>query len=758
MLAIIDCPFERNTFGGTYRTEYFTGHSGPASCQSVPSVLKRYQTRRVWEISQPILAKFFRRQDGTKAPSFMVNRRFTTARLFHDGFKQASSAIMGPEAGPELPAQQSLEWEDLKSLKVQRDYAAAQKSFDKREYHDVLAILNRLLDIDKDPRHYALLGATLVKLRMKEEAAQAFQVAGSTESRHQLKYLREAMRIHFSNGDDISTLRIGARILNEALADPDMAALMTGALMRQDMEGIGAFRKTLGESAVEAHRHLAVRSIKLAERSEEEHKLIEDVFERFPDDKFVRNFYLSIARDTNNYEIVDKYQPIVDAEIARGDLEAIRSEVSLYNMRWCGDEKVNAIAGADTGQKKPAGVTAKRHAMPHKWGDKLRIGYLSADLWTDHAVMKALRGVLEAHDRTRFDITLFCNTDPENLRTRNSANREEWGKIVSVRGKTDEEAVDAIKAANIDILVDLQGHTADNRVFLLNHMTAPIHVTWLGYPGTVVNVDIDYLICDRTVVPESSIPNYYEKLCWMPETFFPNSVAHRPLPGSVERQVCGMPDGAFIFSCFHSQWKYTRTTVDLWARILKEAPDAYLYLICRERFGARANLRKAFADAGISSDRILFGDRLVDYTSYLTRISLTDLGLDTYPYNGHTTTSEKLWSGLPMLTYKGTNFASRVSESLLNALGLPEMVADDPDDYVRRAVHFYNNREELAQIRKRLHANRFTHPLFDADRFCRHLEKAYEMMADRAKAGQKPDHFEVPALPARSEPFISRAA
>lgn len=646
----------------------------------------------------------------------------------------------------------------MNSIKLKRQYLNAQKHFDKAQYHDVLAILNRLLDVQKDPRHYALLGATLVKLKMKAEAAQAFQLAGEQNSPHRIKYLREAMRLHLSNGDDISLLRLGKRILNEALADPDMALMMSAALMRQNLEGTEAFRKTLGESTERPHRQLAVRSIKLQDRSDEENQFILDVFAKDRDDKIVRNFYLSVIRDSLNYDVLAEYDPILKQEIAAGDFEAILDEVSLYNIRWCDDEKANSMAGAGRGERKPWHGSAKRLSMPHKWGDKLRIGYLSADLWTEHAVMKAFRGVLEAHDRDRFEITIFCNADPEHLRDHNKANRDEWGKIVRIRDMTDDEAADAVKAENIDILVDLHGHTAENRVWVMNRFTAPVHATWLGYPGTVCNVDIDYLICDHTVVPETSIPNYYEKLCWMPETFFPNDAIHRPLPRSIERAICKMPKDAFIYSCFHSHWKFTPATVQLWIRILTEAPESYLFLICRERFGARKNLLKAFTDAGISADRILFGDRVHDYAAYLDRVSVTDLGLDTYPYNGHTTTSEKLWAGLPMLTHKGVNFASRVSESLLNALGLPEMIADDADDYVRRAVHYYNNREELAQIRKRLETNRFTHPLFDAERFCRHLETAYTMMADRAKAKLPPDHFDVPVLPPRDGPFISREA
>lgn len=654
-----------------------------------------------------------------------------------------------------MAAELQLECEDLKSLKTQREYSAAQKSFDRAEYYDVLGILNRLLDVDQDPRNYALLGATLVKLSMKAEAAQAFTLAGLQESRHRQKYLREAMRLHFANNDDISVLRIGGRILDEALADPEMAVLMTGALMRQDLEGVQAFQDTLANSNNPAHRRFAVRSVRPATRTEHENQLVIDTFKKDPSDKVLRNCFLTIARDTNDYEAIAEYEPVARREIANGDYEAVRDEISLYNIRWCSDEKINAIAGAARGTK-PPGVTAKRHSMPHVWREKIRVGYMSSDLWTEHAVMKAFRGVLEAHDRSKFDITLFCNASENNLKFSNDAVRENWGRIISIRGMTDDETAAAIRSENIDILVDLQGHTAESRVGVMNNMTAPIHVTWLGYPGTVVNVDIDYIVADRTVIPERSFPHYYEKVVWMPETFFPNDAAHRPLPRRINRSMCGMPEEAFIFSCFHTHWKVSPSTLNLWVNILNETPGSYLFLICKERFGSRKNLLKGFTDAGIAAERILFGDRTIDYAAYLDRIPLTDLGLDTYPYNGHTTTSEKLWCGLPMLAYKGENFASRVSESLLNAVGIPEMVCDTPDDYVRRAVHYFRHREELAEIRARLEKNRFLKPLFDADRFCRHLETAYEMMITRAKRKQKPDHFEVPALPPRQTPFSFR--
>jgi hypothetical protein len=642
-----------------------------------------------------------------------------------------------------------------RQLKTLKNYATAVKHFDKGKYHDTLAILNRLLDVSKVPKNYALLGATLLKLEMKAEAAQAFELASRAPSPNRLKYIKEAMRLHMALNNDIEALRIGGAVLQDAQTDTDLAYMIGGALHRQKMEGLDVFRTLLARSSNIHHRHLAIRTINLVKRSSTHQSLPGEALELYPEDRVLRNFHLTLARDINDYDEVEKYQPAIEDEIARGDFSAIRQETPLFHMRWCGREDLNYIAGLDWGQPRPVQVTAQRRQMPHSWGKKIRIGYLSADFWSDHAVMKAVRGVFEAHDREKFDITLFCSTTDEHLES-NTADRNTWGKVVEIRDLDDAAAARVIKNAEIDILVDLQGYTTGNRLTVMNHLTAPVHVTWLGYPGTVVNADIDYMICDKRVVPEASAPHYHEKLCWMPETFFPNDAVHRPLPRLYPRKDVGLPEDAFVFSCFHTHWKYSRETVDLWIRILKETPESYLFIVCRPEFGAPANLLKRFTDAGLAKERVLFANRVGDFEKYLSRIALTDLGLDTYPYNGHTTTSEKLWCGLPMLTHKGTNFASRVSESLLNAVGLPELVADDMDDYVRRAVDLYNNRDKLQGLRDRLAENRFSAPLFDAERFCRHLETAYEMMADRAKAGLAPANIEVPALPARQGLFSRR--
>lgn len=635
------------------------------------------------------------------------------------------------------------------------NFAVAARHFERGQYKDALTVLNRLLDVSQEPKNYALLGATLSKLDLSAEAAQAFELASKKPSPNRLNYVKEAIRLNMKLGNDLEALRIGRQVLVEAQTDLDLAYLIGGALHRQNMDGLDIFRPMLARSANEKHRHLAIRTISVTKRTITQHEVASEAHRLYPDDKVIRNFYLTLARDINNYEAVEKLDKVIEQEFAANDFSAARLEIPLFHLRWCGREDVNFVAGLDWGTAKPAGTTERRLAMPHRWGSKLRIGYVSSDLWSDHAVAKAVRGVLEAHDREKFEISLFCNTSQEYL-DRNTADRRLWGNVIPIRDLSDSSAAQLVRQQEIDILIDLNGHTVGNRLAMMNHATAPIHASWLGYPGTIVNADIDYLICDRTVVPETSAHLYYEKLCWLPETFFPNDAVHRPLPQSYPRKDVGLPEGAFVFSCLHSHWKFTATTVDLWIRILQQTPESYLFIVCRPEFDAPAHVMKRFTDAGISRHRILFGGRLNDFEKYISRIAMTDLGLDTYPYNGHTTTSEKLWCGLPMLTHKGTNFASRVSESLLNAVGLPELVAEDMDDYVRRAVDLYNDRDKLKSLRERLARNRFIKPLFDAERFTRHLETAYTMMADRAKAGLRPDHLDVAALPARQAPFSNR--
>nr|WP_234903283.1 hypothetical protein [Agrobacterium vitis] len=383
---------------------------------------------------------------------------------------------------------------------------------------------------------------------------------------------------------------------------------------------------------------------------------------------------------------------------------------------------------------------------------RLRIAYFSSDLRL-HPMMTLIYDALLQHDRSRFDIILLCHspvgceayqsTWPEQLR----------GEVVRVRDLSSAAIIEWIRQNEVDILVDLNGHTARARLDVVDLCDAPIKVTYMGFPGAVIGVDLDYAITDPIITPDSSKPYYQEKLCRLPETYMANSVSSRTWQQRASRESVGLPSGRFVFGSFNGSQKIDRQAIRIWAQILKRVPEAVLSISCA-RAAVADNLRVAFAQQGIDAGRLIFFDNCPS-AEFLARMSATDLVLDTFIYNGHTTTSDALWAGVPVLTKKGKAFAGRVSESLLKAVGLPELVAQDADDFIARAVDLAEHPDRLEDLRMRLRTQILTAPLFDAERFTRHLERGYEMMAERARAGLQPDHIDVPALPARNEPFFT---
>ena len=248
--------------------------------------------------------------------------------------------------------------------------------------------------------------------------------------------------------------------------------------------------------------------------------------------------------------------------------------------------------------------------------------------------------------------------------------------------------------------------------------------------------------------------NYHEKFCLLPESYQPNDPVHRALPDVTDRGVLGLPSDRFVFAAFNAGRKISLAALDCWAQILRHCDHSVLWIMIDGDL-ARSNMLAAFGKRGVSADKIIFASA-TGYEAHIARLQAADLGLDTFPYNGHTTTSDKLWAGLPVISVKGSNFASRVSESLLRALGLPQLVAGTPEAFVEMAVQLAYDPGEIARLKQEISRNRFVSPLFDAERFCRHLERGLSIMVDRARAKLPPEHFEVPALPVRAHPFSNR--
>jgi predicted O-linked N-acetylglucosamine transferase (SPINDLY family) len=388
-------------------------------------------------------------------------------------------------------------------------------------------------------------------------------------------------------------------------------------------------------------------------------------------------------------------------------------------------------------------MQAARHARPHQWGQRLRIGYLSDDYYENHPMMRLFQGVMVSHDTQKYDITHFCFTSAEKIAS--DTMRRHYPNLVRIGHMNDEEAAAFIRAREIDILVDLKGHTNGCRPNLINIGLAPIQVAHHGFPGSANGIDCDYVISDRFITPDSSIPFYHEKLCRLPESYQPNDNIFRALPEPPSRKSLGLPDDRIVLGFFNGTRKLTPETFRLTMEILKRTEDSVLWILFFNDF-ARDNFLAAVKKQGIDPARIIMAPK-ARYADHIARLRTVDVALDTFPYNGHTTTSDALWAGVPVPTFKGSHFASRVSESLLNALGVPELVAEDADGYVALASALALDKELRLGLRARIEANRRTAPLFDTVRFARHMERAFELMADRARRGLPPDHLDVPALP-----------
>jgi predicted O-linked N-acetylglucosamine transferase (SPINDLY family) len=373
-------------------------------------------------------------------------------------------------------------------------------------------------------------------------------------------------------------------------------------------------------------------------------------------------------------------------------------------------------------------------------GDRIRIGYFSAD-YSGHATMHLMAGLLELHDRERFEVTGFSfgPVVQDAVRARVESAFE---RFVEVGNRSDREVAALSRELSIDIAVDLKGYTSEARPGIFAHRAAPVQVGYLGYPGTLGAGYVDYLIADRMVVPEGSEGYYQEKLVYLPDSYQVNDAKRRIAETRYERQELGLPREGFVYCCFNNNYKIMPAMFGVWMRILGRVPGSVLWLL-EDNAQAAKNLRTAAEQQGVSSERLVFAPR-VAAGEHLARHRCADLFLDTLPCNAHTTASDALWAGLPVLTCLGQGFAARVAGSLVRAVGLPELIAASLEDYEELAVQLAQDPRRLEGLRARLEANRGSAPLFDTARYARHLESAYTLIHARHRAGLPPASIEVP--------------
>lgn len=373
---------------------------------------------------------------------------------------------------------------------------------------------------------------------------------------------------------------------------------------------------------------------------------------------------------------------------------------------------------------------------------RIRVGYVSGEL-RQQATAILMTGLFESHDKSRFEMFAFDNgwDDGSDIRVR--INRA-FDEIVDITRRGDLETAAMIRDRKIDILVNLNGFFGRERQAVFSHKPAPIQINYLGFPGTLGVSYMDYILADRHVIPPEHEAFYAEKIVYLPDSYQANDAARRIAQRKFTRGDAGLPETAFVFCCFNNNYKITPTVFDVWMGLLKKVPGSVLWLL-EDNPSASAHLRREAAQRDVEPQRLVFAARMKP-DEHLARQTLADLFLDTLPSNAHTTASDALWAGLPILTCTGTAFPGRVAGSLLKAVGLPELIAPTLERYEALALELATTPAMLAGLRAKLAANRTAYPLFDTERFCRHVESAYVTMWQRYQRGEPPACFEVSPL------------
>jgi len=455
-------------------------------------------------------------------------------------------------------------------------------------------------------------------------------------------------------------------------------------------------------------------------------------FELDPHHAFLSGALLHVKMQMCEWQNFDADSEALQARIAAGEkaspsfpVQAMFDSPALHRM----------AAETWTKEKYPIDMSLGPIAKVPK-GDRIRIGYFSADFGA-HPVSYLLAGVLEEHDRSRFEITGFSYgpNEPDATRDRIATAMEEF---IDVRKVSDRDVAKLARQLAIDIAVDLGGFTHSSRPGIFALRAAPIQASYLGYLGTLGAAWMDYLFADKVIIPAGSREHYAEKIAYL-ASYQANDRKRAISDRKMTREEFGLPASAFVFCSFNAAYKITPATFSGWMRILSCVEDSVLFLLA-DNLEASTNLRKKAVEHGVAADRLVFAGRLPP-AEYIARYRLADLFLDTLPYNAGTTASDALWAGLPVLTRVGESFPSRVAASLLTAVGLPELITTSQADYERRAVDFASDRERLAAIRRKIADNRLVTPLFDTTGFTRDIEAVYEAMLSRYWADLAPDHI-----------------
>ena len=357
----------------------------------------------------------------------------------------------------------------------------------------------------------------------------------------------------------------------------------------------------------------------------------------------------------------------------------------------------------------------------YKSNKKIKLGYYSAD-YHNHATSFLIAELMELHNKSKFELFGFSfgPNKQDEMRKRVSSS---FDQFIDVRFKSDYEIVELSRKLEIDIAVDLKGITTDSRFGIFLKRCAPIQINFLGYPGTLGTSTIDYILADKILISKKNQKNFFEKIIYMPNSYQPNDTKKKISKKNFTRKEMGLPKNSFVFCCFNQNYKITPDVYDIWMKLLKKIDGSVLWLM-KNSEKVTENLKKEAIKRNIKSNRIIFAEKM-PLAEHLARHKLADLFIDTFPYNAHTTCSDALWSGLPVITRMGESFASRVGASLLSAIELNELITKSEKEYEKLAIKLATNPKLLNKIKNKLKKNKVLKPLFNTKLYTSNIELAY---------------------------------
>ncbi|MBS0316498.1 MAG: tetratricopeptide repeat protein [Proteobacteria bacterium] len=443
-------------------------------------------------------------------------------------------------------------------------------------------------------------------------------------------------------------------------------------------------------------------------------------------------------RESCRWELAQQHMSALQAAIAVLPDDAARW-AAVFAHLTLSDRPLEQLKLARACARHIAGETGRLGSgatAPRTTDGRLRVGYVSAD-FHEHATSILMAEMLEQHDRAHFAVTLYSHgaSDDTGMRRRIERSSETF---VDVQGLSDGEIAQRIRDDGIDLLIDLKGHTYNGRLGIFAHRPAPLQVSFLGLPGTTGADFIDYVIGDPVVTPLAHAAHFSEKIAQMPVCYQPND-RRRPLPAPPGRAAVGLPEDGLVLCGFNQAYKISPQVMDTWCGFLRELPQAVLWLLDWAP-QARAHIEAEAERRGIPRQRLVWAPRRSP-ADHLARLQHADLFIDTWPCNGHTTVSDALWAGVPVVSFAGDTFASRVATSLLHAVGLPELACADQAGYECKVLQLARDPQARARLRQRLVEARLSAPLFDSLRFTRDIEALYRRMWDRHAHAQTPDHL-----------------